>query len=132
MNEPVYRRLASIVQALRNCTASGNTEWYAKHAERAELIARDLLPAGSGIDSGTTIDLDRSTPNRLVLNTAYHHMDDGGSYAGWTEHTVIVTPDLQSGYNLRITGRDRNDIKEYLHQTFAQALETECVGAEYL
>jgi hypothetical protein len=48
-------------------------------------------------------------------------MNDGGFYDGWTEHTVVVTPSFR-GINLRISGRDRNQIKEYLYETYDYAL----------
>jgi hypothetical protein len=35
-----------------------------------------------------------------------------------TEHKVIATPSFQGGFNLRITGRNRNDIKEYIAEEF--------------
>jgi hypothetical protein len=49
-------------------------------------------------------------------------MTEGGMYDGWTEHTVVVTPSLAFGINIRITGRNRNDIKDYLHDVFHEAL----------
>ena len=49
-------------------------------------------------------------------------MDAGGGYDGWTEHSVIVTPDLATGFDLKVTGRDKRDIKEYLGELFYAAL----------
>ena len=118
----LYQRIASAIIARANCEESGNFEWFAKHTETLESIARDHLPRGSGFDSGSTIDVDRSTAERIVINTAYHHMDDGGCYDGWTEHDVIVTPSLAFGFNLRITGRDRNEFKDYASELFHSVL----------
>lgn len=81
----------------------------------------DYLPSGSGIDSGTKLD-ESSKPERLVFTFGFHHMDEDGYYDGWTEHTAIVTPSLANEYELRITGRNRNDIKDYLHETFDSVL----------
>jgi hypothetical protein len=104
-----------------NCIASHNDEWREKHGERiADLL--DEMPSGSGIDCGTKIDLDASTAEKLVFDVAYHHMNDGGYYDGWTQHTVIVTPSLAFGFTLRITGRDRNGIKEYIAEMFSTVL----------
>lgn len=124
MSEPLYRLLASAVQARLNCQAHMDThaEWFARHTERIEQIARDLLPSGSGIDDGTTVDLERSTGERLVLTTAFHHMNDSGMYAGWTDHTVIVRASLVCGITVDVKGRNRNNIKEYLGDTFHEAL----------
>lgn len=82
----------------------------------------DMLPSGSGWDCGTSIDFDKSRADRLVLYGEYHHMNDGGMYDGWTDHQIIVTPSLTNGFELRVTGQDRNDVKDYLHEMFDAAL----------
>ena len=128
----LYSEIASLVQARLNCINSGNTEWEAKHEEKILALVKEYLPSGSGIDCGTEIDLDASNPNKLVFNFSYHHMNDGGMYDGWTEHKAIVTPDLASGFSLTITGRNRNQIKEYLHEVYSNDLDGEtvkCPGA---
>jgi len=120
----LYQVIASKLQAIRNCEESGNTEWHARHTDDLKALVKDHMPSGSGIDSGTTFDFSCSTPNKLIFDTAYHHMNDGGYYNGWTDHQIIVTPDLASGFDLRITGRDRNDIKYYLGEVFYHALNS--------
>lgn len=117
----VARELAGLADAYHRCLKTGN-EWAAKHRERAEYIARNYLPSGSGIDTGTTFDIDASTGERLVLRTEFHHMNDGGYYDGWTQHDITVKASLIHGLALRIGGRNRNDIKEYLHDVFREAL----------
>ncbi|MCB1865144.1 MAG: hypothetical protein KDG50_06910 [Chromatiales bacterium] len=124
MKKKLYRAIASRIAAQANCLERGNSEWHAKHgAVIAELI-RDHSPSGSGFDAGTQLD-NKSTPERLVFKTSFHHMNDGGYYDGWTEHSVIVTPSLVFGFNLRITGRDRNAIKDYIADCFNTALRKE-------
>lgn len=115
-SRPVYRVLAELIGARANCLESGNTEWFHRHGDRIEHIMKEHAPSGSGVDSGTQID-DDSTPVKLIFKTAFHHMHESGMYDGWTHHDVIVTPDF-SGFNLRITGRDRNGIKDYLSSLF--------------
>lgn len=105
-----------------NCLSTGNTEWQCRHSETILQIVENCLPSGSGIDCGTKIDLDASTPDKLVFDVQYHHMNDGGYYDGWTQHQVIVTPSLGFDFNLRITGPNRNEIKEYLHECYRTAL----------
>lgn len=122
----LYRLLASKIQARLNCLASGNTEWKARHEDAIRQIARDVLPSGSGIDSGTSIDLDRSTGEKIVLLASFHHMNDGGMYDGWTEHTITVRASLIHGVDVTIGGRNRNGIKEYLGDVFAAVLQDEC------
>src|SRR5207244_3851388 len=114
---PLYRHLASLVQARINCQRGNNLEWHDKHTEEIKAIVNNG-PCGSGIDNGTHIDLDASTGEKLVFYTGYHHMNEGGMYDGWTEHTITVKPSLQFGIVLSISGRDRNEIKEYLHEVY--------------
>jgi hypothetical protein len=102
-----------------------NPEWLDRHTDIIEALVKQHLPSGSGYDSGTKIDLDASTGNKLVFTTAFHHMNEGGYYDGWTEHTVTVTPSLAQKFYLRISGRNRNDIKEMMYQDFDAALHTD-------
>jgi hypothetical protein len=102
-----------------------NVSWLMVVADTFRLTAElrlqkleSFLPSGSGFDNGSTINLKESRPDRLVIDTAFHHMDEHGYYDGWTEHKVIVTPSLQWGYVLRVTGRNRNWIKDYIYEVF--------------
>jgi len=76
----------------------------------------ETAPSGSGFDNGTTVELGRG--GTLVFYTAFHHMNDGGYYDGWTEHTVRVKPSLAWGFDLTISGRNLNDIKDYIAEVF--------------
>lgn len=125
MKRKVYAAIASRVVAMENCQKSGNAEWFKKHGDRIDEIVAAYFPHGSGFDRGVTFDNVRSNGERLVFNTAFHHMDAHGYYDGWGDHSVIVTPSLAFGYSMRITGRDRNDIKEYIAQAFQEVLGAE-------
>ncbi len=114
----VYQELASLIDARANCAKSGNTEWYGKHEDRIEAIISDHMPHGSGFDSGVKLNWERSSSSKLVFSAPYHHMNEGGLYDHWTDYTVIVTPSLVSGFDLRITGRDYNGFKEYAYEVF--------------
>jgi len=127
MKSKLYKHLANTIQARLNCINSDNDTWEIKHSERLKDIQDNLLPSGSGFDNGTTIDLDMSSGEKLVFSTAFHHMNDGGMYDGWTEHSVIVTASLLSDFNIRVTGKNRNDIKEYISEQFGYIL-----GQEYI
>lgn len=133
----LYSELAAAIEARRNCSQQKaapsplpdgyvakaemvNPEWFDKHTERIRELSK-LLPSGSGIDCGTKVDLDASHGEKIVLYASFHHMNDNGMYDGWTEHTITVTPSFR-GINLRISGRNRNDIKEYLYETYEYAL----------
>jgi hypothetical protein len=122
--QPLYRIIAGLTEARENCRKAGNTEWYEKHGIRLARIASNLLPHGGGFDNGTQIDTIKSKPSMIVLDTAFHHMTDG-LYDGWTGHTVIVRASLVHVLDIRVTGRDRNEIKEHIHETFFHALTQE-------
>lgn len=111
-------RIVGSLMALK----SAIPEWRERHLEVLEEIQRYHLPGGSGFDRGTRIDLDKSTPERVVFTTSFHHMDENGHYNGWTDHTVVVTPSFVYGVNIRVTGRNKNNIKEYIDETFRGVL----------
>jgi hypothetical protein len=124
MNRPVYQQIANTLQAIENCEASGNAEWLAKHEQHLRNLVAERMPRGSGFDNGMRI-TGKATPNKLIFGTSFHHMDDGGYYDGWTDHTVTVTPSLAFDFDLKISGRDRNDIKDYIAEVFNGALREE-------
>lgn len=124
---PLYKAIAQKIEAMRNCNAHGNGEWFTRHHDAIDNLVRDHLPSGSGFDAGTQFDacahVDASR-DRLTFTTAFHHMDEFGGYVGWSEHSVIVTPSLSHGFDLRVTGRDRNGIKDYIAEAFHAALSS--------
>lgn len=121
----LYRELASLVRARLNCEEAGNKEWFEKHEARIKELVENYMPSGSGFDCGTQLDLDESTPEKLVFYTDFHHMNEAGYYDGWTEHRITVRPSLAFGFTLTISGKNRNEIKDYIHQAFDCALDEE-------
>lgn len=121
----LYRLIATAIDALKRCEERNNTEWVTRWRAQLDDIARSILPSGSGIDCGTTIDVDASRAECVVLNMSFHHMTEHGFYDGWTEHTIRVRPSLIHGITLTIGGRDRNDIKEYLHEVYSLVLTSQ-------
>lgn len=121
--KPLYVALASAVIAYQNCVKSGNREWEDRHKDRILQLARENLPSGSGLDNGCSISVEQSSDARIVIATSFHHMDgESGGYDGWTEHEIVVKPSLAFGISLRITGRNRNEIKDYLGEMFQDYL----------
>lgn len=137
----LYSELAKAIQARKNCAdrmeqlnpnaVSASVQmkdneyhqrktWFDKWSDHIDTLMQQM-PSGSGFDNGTSIDLDASHAEKLVFTTAFHHMHESGMYDGWTDHVVTVTPSF-SGFNLRVSGRNRNDIKEYIADTFHEAL----------
>jgi hypothetical protein len=104
---------------------AGYIAWYkTAHADFKEQALDKInklvgeLPYGSGFDSGCSIDLEKSNGEKIVIKTAFHHMDENGYYDGWTEHTVIITSSLQYGFNVNVTGKNKNQIKNYIFEVF--------------
>lgn len=119
----LYQALARTLGAIPHA----NAEWRETHQARLESLAREHFPWGSGFDAGCKL-LDESTPERLVISADFHHMNDHGTYCGWSEHKVIVTPCLQFGYQFRVTGRDMRQIKDYISDVFHSVLTAEIEG----
>ena len=90
---------------------------------RIESLTQSL-PSGSGFDSGTEFLANESSDNKLVFRTEFHHANEHG-YLRWTEHKVVITPDLRFGFDVRVTGRDYRDIKDYIAEVFTYALDSE-------
>ena len=117
MKIPTYQAIARRLQAWNNAQEAGNAPWVPKH----ELHIREAChagPSGSGWDKGTQLDFGASTPDKLVFYGSFHHMNEHGFYDGWTEHRITVKPSLAFGFELTISGRDRNEIKDYLSDVF--------------
>lgn len=124
-----YQVIAAATQARTNCSVPNiagtiNQEWFERWTETIEKETRNL-PSGSGIDAGVKFDFDKSTAEKLVFHFGFHHMNDGGYYDGWNDYTLTVTPSLQFGFRAKITGANRNDIKDYLYEIFQHALAEE-------
>jgi len=82
----------------------------------------DRLPHGSGIDGVTTVEMKNGV---LFIHISFHHMNENGMYDGWTNHTIRVKSSLERNFELTISGRDRNDVKEYLGEMFDEVLRRE-------
>jgi len=109
-----------LYQAIVNNETCLNSDQWRDAAECRNKRILALLPSGSGFDSGTRIESVSDT--KIVFNTAYHHMDDSGFYCGWTEHKVVVTASLLFGISIRISGKNKRDIKDYIAECFHQVL----------
>ena len=123
MKTRLYTKIASLLDAIENCKKSNNTEWQIRHEDYLNDLLHKHLPHGSGFDSGCTLS-EHSTSEKLIFTADFHHMDSNGYYCGWTHHKVVVTPSLCWDINIKVTGRDRNDIKNYIHEVFYTMLMT--------
>ena len=124
---PLYIALASLCQRYRNTAgqfALGNPSMADHCLEEAHRLVREYMPSGSGFDAGTELVIDVCDDSTLVFKTAFHHMDEHGGYDGWSEHKVKVTAEF-GGFDIYVGGRDRNQIKDYIADTFHYALNQE-------
>jgi len=121
----VYQAIARKLDAMHNCARSGNREWFDRHSDAIDSLVKEYLPYGGGFNAGCIIDKD-SPRGRIVIETSFHHMSENGYYDGWTSHKVIVTACLSHGFELRITGKDKNGIKDYIADTFHHVLSMDC------
>jgi len=121
----VAEQIARSLQAMRSCADNGNMTWEHNHLDTIDSIVSNG-PSGSGWDIGTKLCYDTSKPEELVFYGSFHHMDDGGGYDGWTDHNITVKSSLVFGLDIEISGDDRNDIKDYLHEMFDVWLTEEC------
>lgn len=122
----VYQAIAGLLVASVNCDRKGNHDVSKKHRTDIETLVRQHLPSGSGFDNGTHFSFSESTPEKLVFKTAFHHMDEHGYYDGWTDHVVTLRPSLVYGFTMKITGRNRNAIKDYIGDCFYHSLRGQC------
>lgn len=173
MKNKVYAAIAIRLQAIKNCENKasrwrfakepGNKAehdnavvWIGRHRDAIDAIVKEHLPSGSGFDSGVHFDEDAShvpdedcepgtSEDAIVLRTSFHHMDENGTYCGWSESVIRVTPSLAHGAIVKIETDysgvddegyepdeegnawtlDRDGHDEYLSEVFNEALNTE-------
>jgi hypothetical protein len=124
MKNKLYKQISSTLNAFHNCQKTNNTEWEGKHKERLESY-NDCLPHDPGFDSGCKIDIDNSKDNKIIIYTSYHFMDENGFYDGWKDYKITITASLYNDFDLTITGSNRQDIKDYMYETFDYLLREE-------
>lgn len=126
-----FQRIAQVVAHLNSLPSGADRwGWSVDHLANLQHKVGDQLaklleyaPSGSGFDSGTCIEEESSGCDKLVFTTSYHHMNDAGMYDGWTDHKIIVKPCLAHGYTLRVTGSNRNGVRQYIGDIFAEWLD---------
>lgn len=122
----VYQHIAAELQRAQSKDAT-HSQWARNCIRHLE---ENYLPNGSGFDNGCEI-LTEYSPNKFLLSCDFHHLNDNGFYTGWSRHKAIVKPDLMYGFNARITGRNVNDIKDYIADVIYSALDSDILPAEW-
>lgn len=116
----VVQRLSTHINACINCDKSQNLTWLDNHQDAIYDIERDYLPRGSGFDDGMHVYWKESDREAIIIYGAFHHMDEYGSYCGWTEHKFIVTPSFTNIINIDIdlTDNDTDMSDDEIRDTF--------------
>lgn len=128
LKQPLYLALASLIQRkefLANRPQfNDKTREMLEHVETTlERVVNAYLPNGSGFNAGTELLEDECKDDKLVFMVGYHHMNEHGYYDGWTHHKIVVTPSF-TGFNVTVGGRDKNEIKDFIAETFYDCLTT--------
>lgn len=90
---------------------------YRWKCDLALSILQNELPSGSGIDCGCKIDVSKSSIRKVIITFDYHFLNENGFYDGWESYKLTVIPTL-IGFGLKITGKNKNMIKDYFYDTF--------------
>ena len=118
----LIQKIANSVVAFNNAEKYvEGTIWQNRCSDQIDALEQ-LLPSGSGFNSGTTISVFQSTDTKIIFETSFHHMNDAGFYTGWTDHKITITPSFVFGLDIKVGGRNKNDIKEYIADVFYQIL----------
>lgn len=106
--------------AFTNSLDNGNGEWVTRWRKRLTMLV-ELIPHGNGIDIGPrTCDDVSVEPSAIRFSVSFHHMNSDGFYVGWTEHDVTIRPAFD-GVDVQISGRNRRDVKDHLHEVMEHA-----------
>jgi hypothetical protein len=89
-----YISLAIAFNGYCNCFKD-NTIWLEKWTDAINQII-DSLPHGSGIDGITEFNFDESKPDKLIIDSQYHCMNENGYYDGMYGFKLILKPDWQN------------------------------------
>ena len=131
----VIKQLSASLGARLTCIELKNLIWQDRWEDLILDIQENYLPSGSGIDSGNKIDLEKSGPEKIIINSAFHVMDENGFYSGWIDYKVIITASLQFDYNIKIIGNFSSNksaygLKDYLHELYDFALSQTYIRKE--
>lgn len=102
---------------------SGKEAWMAEAEFRLDSLDA-VLPTGAGMYNASII-RDKSSSQKVEINFMYHFVNNDGHYDGHEGYRLIIKPDLAHGYALNIFGNNRDGIKDYFYDVFADALDAQ-------
>lgn len=123
-SKTILMRIVAAIEGMARGRTSGNDVLEDTWQEYLEVLAKNHLPKGGGIDNGTQVDLEDSTPTKLVFLLDYHHMNYLGVYTRWTTHKLQVRPAFNAkGFTVKVRGK--SELNEHLRAILEQALVQE-------
>ena len=124
MKTQIYQGIAKNCQWLKTV----NDSFLSECESRIDKLEH-ALPSGSGIDCGCKIDRSNSGKDKIVITFDYHFMNEDGYYDGWGKFRLVLKPVFGydvSPFDMKITGKNRNDVKDYFYDLFDHALK-QCI-----
>ena len=121
----LLQRLVETKESYINCVNNGNKEWQDKWEDKLSNLL-DMLPSGSGIDTGLEVDI---KPSLVTINGDYHAMNEHGMYTGYIAFTITIEPAF-IGFVLGIEIHDKDHeqaygLDDYLGDLFYENLSQE-------
>ena len=96
-------------------------------AENQWVHLINMLPSGSGFDSGTATET--ITDKKIVFKSSYHEMNEHGYYMAWIDFEVTAWPKFGGiGYDFKVNfhGNKRGrDHREYIEDVFSEIFSRE-------
>jgi hypothetical protein len=123
MKTKLISRIYRSLQAMDNCLNDNKPGWAKNHSYFLDDLEKNYLPHGSGIDSGCKIDR-TFKEDQITIFVDFHNMDENGYYCGWSNFKLICKPEFD-GISMRITGKDKFFVKDYLYDLFDTVLNEE-------
>jgi hypothetical protein len=122
----VYEKMASLLAEYNKYIGENEQKRMLRRA--IEEFVAEYMPKGGGWKDGTSIDLTESNDSEIVLRGTYYHVISYGNYGAPTEHKILIDASLSRGFKVKVTGRDKNDVKDELYERFVGALNTTLNG----
>jgi len=119
------RNVGQLMGAIEGCLVQNRAEWQAKHEHTLRQFVRETAPCGQTWYS-TGLNIKKSSTTQLVFRGAFRHEDR------WTEHTITVKPNFGLGFTFKISGLNKNDVKDCLKEMFTNWLSSEVKGNVYV
>lgn len=116
----VFQLLSYSISGYKAAVQFNNPEWQERHLQEIRELENRFLPSVDGFDSGCSVDLKKSTDERIEIVTHFHHLNPLGFFDGWSDYRVIVTPSLLFGFKLEVEGQNdgpKDTIKEKMSES---------------